>query len=189
MFDFIQGVEFSHFLLEKSIKKGSLVIDATAGNGKDTLFLAKLVGEKGKVLAFDIQAKAIAKTKELLDKNKLSYQVELYQSGHEKMALYLDKRKVDAILFNLGYLPGGDKNIITQAKTTLVAVKTGLEHLTKGGLIVLVVYPGHKGGQEELKALLSYVKELNQQEYNVLHYYFPNQKKSPPELIGIMKRN
>ncbi|MDI3546561.1 MAG: hypothetical protein PWR10_213 [Halanaerobiales bacterium] len=186
--DFRQGVGFSHQLFKEHIKKGAIVIDATAGNGHDTLFLAKLVGPEGQVLAFDIQERAIRRTEVLLEKEGISDRVRLIQDGHENLGDYLNT-SVDGILFNLGYLPGGDKEIITRPETTLKAVKSGLRLLKPGGLMALVIYSGHPGGREEKEALLKYAVSLDYQEYNVLHYHFVNQFKAPSEVLAIKKRS
>lgn len=185
--DFMTGVEFSHDLFKQHIKRGAFVIDATVGNGHDTVFLAKLVGEKGKVIGFDIQKKAIINTRKRLSEAGLIDRVELYQTGHENLELYL-KEQPDGILFNLGYLPGSDKQIITQKETTLAAVKSGLRLLKKKGIMVLVIYTGHPGGKEEEQALLSYASELKQEEFNVLVYKFLNQDNEPAKVLAIKKR-
>ena len=95
---------------------------------------------------------------------------------------------VDGILFNLGYLPGSDKEVITTAETTLQAVQTGIEILKDGGIIILLMYLGHQGGQLEQKKLLEYARSLDAKEYNVLHYSFINQDKEPPQVLAIKNR-
>ncbi|MFW5991626.1 MAG: class I SAM-dependent methyltransferase [Halanaerobiaceae bacterium] len=185
--DFMQGVEFSHALLRRHIDRGAYVIDATAGNGYDTLFLSGLVGKKGKIWALDIQKEAIANTQRLLKKNRAAEQVQLINGDHQHLLDYVNI-KVDGILFNLGYLPGGNKKIITKKETTLKALRDGLDILKSAGIIVLVVYTGHSGGQEELKSLLNFSEQLDAGTYNVIHYHFLNQDTPPPQVIGIIKR-
>src|SRR6056297_1537372 len=102
--DFMQGVSFSHFLLKRHISSGDKVIDATAGNGNDTVFLAELVGNSGHVFAFDIQDKAIKNIEKLLKKNNLETRVKLIQANHENMLNYIDINEVKGIIFNLGFL-------------------------------------------------------------------------------------
>lgn len=184
----MQGVEFSHFLLKQQIKPGDTVIDATAGNGYDTLFLAKLVGDNGNIFAFDIQKKAINRTKETLVENNLLNRVKLICDGHENLNNYFNNNTVDGIIFNLGYLPNSDKKITTQPQTTLTAVKSSLTFLCPGGLITIVVYSEHQGGREEKQALLKLTQKLHHKRYNVLHYHFVNQKKEPPQVLAIKKR-
>lgn len=185
--DFMTGVEFSHDLFKQHLNPGAYVIDATVGNGYDTVFLAELVGETGKVVGFDIQKKAITNTRIRLTKAGLLHIVELYQTGHENMILHL-KKQPDGILFNLGYLPGSDKEIKTQEKSTLTAVKTGLQLLKSKGIMVLVIYTGHQGGKEEEKALIEFTAGLKQEEFNVLLYSFLNQNNEPAKVLAIKKR-
>jgi len=183
-----QGVEYSHLILEKYLEKNDIVIDATVGNGNDTLFLAELVGENGKVYGFDIQQKAIKNTEKKLIENNMASRVDLFQNGHENLKEYVKNNNISAILFNLGYLPGSDKKIITKPKTTIPAIKDGLDLLIKGGIVVLVIYPGHEGGKKEKEKILEYASDLDRKKFNVLHYYYLNQQNKPPEVIVIRKR-
>lgn len=181
-------LNYAHHLLESSVSTGELVVDATCGNGNDTLFLAKLVGEEGKVLAFDIQEQAIKTTEALLKREKQS-NVTLIQDSHAFISNYLQQsEEVAGAIFNLGYLPRSDKAIITKSSSTLPALEKLLEKLKKKGLIVFVVYHGHKGGKEEKTALIEYVTQLEQKEYHVLQYQFINQKNDPPFILAIEKR-
>lgn len=127
-------------------------VDATAGNGYDTDFLAELAGERGRVAAFDVQAEAIAATRERLTKSGRISNVELFLCGHEKMADVLGSEwhgRVKAVFFNLGYLPKSSHAITTQAKTTLCALDAAWNLLAPGGFISLTVYTRHPGGFEE----------------------------------------
>lgn len=186
----MQGVEYSHWILDQQIEKGDLVVDATVGNGHDTLYLAELVGDEGRVVGFDIQKSAIEETKKRLNDSEIKIEIELVHEGHEKISNYIDTKveRPKGILFNLGYLPGGDKEIITKAKTTIKALKEGLNLLKIDGIIVLVIYPGHAGGKKEKKAILDYAASLDQKKFNVLHYYYLNQANKPPEVMVIKKR-
>lgn len=185
----IKGIiNFSHHLLEESINKGETVIDATCGNGNDTLFLSKTVGSTGRVLAFDVQEQAIQATKQLLTTNERS-NVSLAHDNHAHIINYLDTTEtIGGAIFNLGYLPKSDKAIITEGKTTIVALDTILSFLKKDGIIVLVVYHGHEGGEAEKRAILKHVIHLNQKDYNVLRYGFINQKNNPPFILAIHKK-
>ena len=187
MADLKQGVEFSHSLLEEHICKGTKVVDATVGNGYDTEFLAQLVTKTGFVWGFDVQPEALQEAEKRLDEVDLIGQVKLIADGHQNLGQYIDKG-IDGILFNLGYLPGSDKEIITTAETTLKAVQNGIELLKDGGIIILVMYLGHQGGQLEQKRLLEYARSLDAKEYNVLHYRFVNQDKDPPQVLAIKNR-
>lgn len=182
------ALRFSHTLLQNSISQGDTVIDATVGNGEDTILLAKLVGSLGKVYGFDIQQQAIETTKEKLLYTGLLPQVELFQQGHETVSEIIDEHtSIGGAVFNLGYLPKSDKSIITKSDTTLTALSSILPKLRVGSLIVIVVYYGHEGGQEEKDAVLDFVSHLPQKEYAVLRYGFVNQKNQPPFVLAIEK--
>ncbi|MGM0411299.1 MAG: class I SAM-dependent methyltransferase, partial [Bacillota bacterium] len=170
-FNLMQGVEYSHWILKNILEEGDVVIDATVGNGHDTLFLANLVGKNGLVYGFDIQEKAINNAKKRLKDNGVIDRVQLKLKSHENLDKYIESDKVSAILFNLGYLPGSDKNIITKSETTINAIKSSLKVLKLGGLVVLVMYPGHKGGKDEKEEILKFSKDLDKKKYNILHYY------------------
>ncbi|WP_335871339.1 class I SAM-dependent methyltransferase [Bacillus sp. 2205SS5-2] len=182
---------FGHNLLEKAAGNGDVVIDATMGNGHDTLFLAKLVGIEGRVYSFDIQEQALLKTKALLETNALSHHVTLFRTGHENIKTMIPETvagKVRAAIFNLGYLPGGDKNVVTGEKTTIAAIEALLDLLAPEGIIVLVIYHGHDEGKIERDALLAYTQNIDQQKAYVLQYQFTNVQNSPPFIIAIEKR-
>lgn len=183
-------LDFGHRLLEKAIEPGDLAIDATAGNGHDTKFLAEKVGSGGKVYAFDIQKEAIEATAERLRKHDLLERVTLFHKGHEELKNCILPEhfgKIKAGVFNLGYLPGSDHSIITKPETTLIALKDLLHILTVHGIVVIVIYSGHPGGEDEKQAVLEYVSSLDQKIYQVLKYEFINQKNNPPILIAIEK--
>ena len=183
------ALHYSRTLLKNTLVPGDIVIDATIGNGNDTVLLATLVGKTGKVYGFDLQEQAIKKTKEKLLLTSLADQVVLFQQGHETLSSVLPENTLLAgAIFNLGYLPKGDKTIITKAETTLIAIKEILPRLRKGGLLLLVVYYGHEGGKEEKETVLNYVQTLPQMNYTVLRYDFLNQKNNPPLLIAIEKK-
>lgn len=185
--DFLNAVDFSHFLLKENILKKDIVVDATAGNGNDTKFLAEMVGKKGKVYSFDIQEEAIKNTAELLKKENVDQQCNLIMDSHSQMEAYVEE-EIAAAIFNLGYLPGGDKNITTKGESTLKALKSSLKLLKTNGIVILVVYSGHQGGAVEKEILLNFCNNLDYKKYNVLSYKFINQPKSPPEVIAIKKR-
>ncbi|CAH0418617.1 tRNA (mnm(5)s(2)U34)-methyltransferase [Periweissella ghanensis] len=182
------ALTYSHTLLTTTVERGDYVIDATVGNGHDTEFLSQLVGPKGHVLGFDVQAAAIDSATARLKAAKVA-NVQLVLAGHENVAQYLPANQpVGGAIFNLGYLPGADKDVITQGETTLAAINGILPNLKKNGLIVLVVYYGHPGGQAEVNQLLSFTQKLPQKAYHVLQYQFINQANQPPYIIAIQKR-
>lgn len=185
--DFKQAVAFSHDLLREHVPSGGIAVDATAGNGYDTALLAELVGPQGQVYAFDIQRQALERTAERLEKLGFRDRVTLIEDGHQFLQRYVTCG-IDAAIFNLGYLPGGDKTIITRPDTTLQALRSAVAQLNQGGLVVLVIYTGHSGGRQELAAILDFVKELDGRTFNVLQYRFLNQPGQPPQVIAIKKR-
>ncbi|MBF6633665.1 MAG: class I SAM-dependent methyltransferase [Planococcus sp. (in: Bacteria)] len=175
---------FTKSLLEEAVSPGDCVIDGTAGNGHDTLFLAELTGSSGKVFAFDIQQEAIKATSEKVR----GYQhVELVHDSHAKIQEYV-KESVSAAVFNLGYLPKGDHSIITKAQSTLTALQQCLDLLKANGLLLVVVYSGHEGGSDERDAVMEFVSTLPQKSFDVLKYEFINQKHSPPFLLAVEKK-
>ncbi|MBL1223509.1 class I SAM-dependent methyltransferase [Enterococcus sp. BWR-S5] len=183
------ALHFSHTLLREIVQPADQVIDATMGNGNDTAFLAELVGKLGKVYAFDVQAAAIQNTEKRLQENQLSEQALLFHQGHETIAEIISpETPIKAAVFNLGYLPKSDKEIITMPDTTRTAIEAILERLVVKGRIILVVYYGHEGGEQELTMVKNFCKALPQRQFNVLSYQFVNQANQPPILYCIEKK-
>lgn len=183
---FINPVDITKKIITDYVKEGYKVLDCTVGNGNDTLDLAKLVGDNGKVYGFDIQSVALKITQNKLRKEGLENRVLLIKDSHE----YIDKYicgKLDLIIYNLGYLPGGDKSIKTNSITTVKSVKKALKLLKSNGLLLIISYTGHEGGKEEKEELESYLKSLDQKYANVLEFNFINQKNNPPILYGVEK--
>ena len=141
-------LQYAQTLLKSAISNGDIAVDATAGNGHDTLFLAGLVGDDGFVYAFDVQKQAVDATLHRLLDNALEHRAVVLKDGHENAAKYVDK-PVSGAIFNLGYLPGSDHEVITRPNTTIQALKSLLKLLKVGGIIVLVIYHGHEGGKKE----------------------------------------
>lgn len=180
------SVGLSHVLVSRVVRDGDTVVDATCGNGKDTLFLARLVGEQGRVYAIDIQPKAITNTKKLLEENGLSARMVLIQDDHRFIDRYVNET-IKAVMFNLGYLPGGKKDIITRPDSTVGAIKSVLPLLAIGGLVTLVVYTRHPGGREEMERVVEFVSALDQTRFHVIKMEFLNQVNEPPQLVAIQK--
>lgn len=179
-------LQYAQDLLAETIQPGDTVVDATAGNGYDTLFLAQLVGDDGQVYAFDVQKEAVNATLLRLLDEGLEHRALVLNDGHENVAQYVTK-PVSAAVFNLGYLPGSDHEIITKPNTTVPAIEALLQLLTVGGVIVLVIYHGHAGGKEERDAVLQYVSNLPQKHVHVLQYQFLNQQNDPPFVVALQK--
>ncbi|HRQ91146.1 MAG TPA: class I SAM-dependent methyltransferase [Bacteroidia bacterium] len=163
---FPRVTHFAQDLVARHLPEGSRAIDATVGNGHDTLFLAQCVGVAGRVDGFDIQAEAIATTRE---RTKHLPQVRLHHIGHEAMESIVEGH-VDAIMFNLGYLPSGDKSLVTRPPTTLAALGSAAALLSTGGILAAVVYPGHPGGDEEAAAVDGWFASLDPGRFQAIRY-------------------
>lgn len=184
-------LQYARTILTTALEPGDIAVDCTVGNGHDTVFLAELVGDNGHVFGFDIQKQAIVNTKQKLLERNLQQRVTLFQMGHEHVAQQIPtnvQSDVNGAIFNLGYLPKGDKSIVTTPDTTISAIKQLLGLMPSGGIIVIVVYHGHDEGKIERDALLSYTKNLHQESAHVLQYGFINQKNNPPFILAIEKR-
>ncbi len=158
-------VQQAHQLVAEVLGSGDIAIDATVGNGHDTLFLASQVGATGKVYGFDIQQQALDSAWQRLEQAGQTSQVSLYHAGHEVMAMLLPESvagRVKAVMFNLGYLPGGDKQRTTATSTTLAALQSALSLLAPGGVISLLAYTGHSGGREEAEQVKGWAAVLPQ---------------------------
>jgi len=176
----------SHEYIKKVVKDGDTVVDSTAGNGWDTLFLASLVGDSGKVYAFDIQDQAIENTRQRLSEKGLLHRVELIKSGHENVDFFVQPY-IKAAMFNLGYLPGGDHSIQTKGETTEIAVKKLMKLLDIGGIITIVLYYGGDSGFDEKDHILRFVKTIDPRNFSVLVCDFANRQNCPPIFICIEK--
>lgn len=155
--------QLAHQLLEQQLTPGDLTIDATAGNGYDTLQLARLVGPDGRVIAIDLQSEAITATRARLHHAHLESQCELIQADHAKLLQNLipsHSEMVSAITFNLGYLPGSDKAVQTLTDTTLPALDACAKLLKPGGLLLVTAYRGHTGGDLEAEAVRNWMQQL-----------------------------
>lgn len=169
---------------EKAVCPGDTVVDATMGNGHDTLALCRIAGPEGHVHAFDLQEEALAATKARLAEAGFFSGYTLHHKGHERMD-EAAMGPVRAVVFNLGWLPGGDKSITTRWPTTEIALKKGLGLLMPGGIITLCAYPGHPAGDEELRALHGFFGSLSPREYNVLHQRFLTAGPGAPECFVV----
>jgi len=178
---------FTHNLLGNVISLGDYVIDATIGNGNDTLFLAESVGPNGRVYGFDIQESAIENTYSLLCKHGLSEQVTIIHDGHENMSKHIIA-PVKAVMFNLGYLPKSNHQIITLPESTISALKQAVELLLPGGIITVTVYPGHQGGEIEKMAVEKFLRNLDIKNWDTLVWSFLNRSSSAPYLMVIYRR-
>ncbi len=188
----LNALWLSHEVVRPRLRAGGTAVDATVGNGHDTLFLATHLGPEGEVHAFDIQSCALDAACERLDavKEPLAA-VEWHCTGHEHAAAVLAAEGVselDAAMFNLGWLPGGDKSIVTQPKTTLRALEAILPLVRPGGVVSLVVYPGHDGGAAEAEAVEAAARALAAEEWAVFAYKPLNLGDGRPFLLVLERR-
>jgi hypothetical protein len=168
-----------HALWKEHFKKGMTAIDATAGNGHDTLFLASLAKEHGgSVHALDIQREALLATQKRLEAHYLESFVTLHLSCHSSFPV-----KAGLIVYNLGYLPSGDKNLTTKTSTTLSSLKSAIYNLEPSGLITITCYPGHPEGAVEEAALLESLKSLSSKDFCICHHRWINKPAHPSVLI------
>lgn len=182
-----QITQWCQRMMEDHIEKGDLCIDATAGNGNDTLFLCEMVGRSGKVLAFDIQEEALLTTEKKLKESNFSERVQLILDSHTNMEKYATPESASCIVFNFGYLPGGNHNLATKADTSIAAIREGLKLLKKGGMMSLCIYSGGDSGFEERDAILKELKELDSKQYLVIVSNYYNRPNNPPIPAMILK--
>ncbi len=169
---------------------GDCAIDATAGNGHDTEFLSRTVGTEGRVFAFDIQPEAITATRTRLAKSGLQ-NVDLYQISHADLESTLPRDAgghVATVMFNLGYLPGGDHAVVTTVQSTLTAIAAALRVLRNGGVLTVVAYPGHEGGDTEATAVGQHLEELDPDAHSLERVDGQNGRNASPILFMVTKR-
>ena len=169
------------------LQPGDLAVDATMGNGHDTERLAELVGPEGRVIAFDIQAQAVESTRARLEAAGLLDRVTLVQDSHANMAAHVSEPP-RLIAFNLGFLPGGDKQVTTLLDSTLAAVRAAMELLQPGGMLLVCCYPGHAEGQRELDALRDLFTAVPPQAFNILEHRFLNAGPGAPVCFAAEKQ-
>lgn len=142
-----------------------MAVDATAGNGHDTVFLANQVGSQGHVWAFDIQPQAILATRERAQRQGLGDRISLIQADHRRLGSHLPDQvhgRIKAAMFNLGYLPGSNRDTVTRPESTLAALESCISLLCPDGIISLIAYRGHAGGTEECTAIRDWLKDGRQ---------------------------
>ena len=185
--DFKSARFWARELIENALFPGARAIDATMGNGHDTAWLCELVGENGKVYAFDVQQEAVDRTAERLQTAGFASRAELFCLGHEHMAEAV-REQVDAIVFNLGWLPGAEHGVTTQTSTTLRAVDAALDLLKEEAVMTVCIYPGHEEGTKELRALLDWARRLDDRRYDAMLKCYVNQPNDPPQMLAIRKK-
>jgi predicted methyltransferase len=182
----LNATRLAQTLLLPKIASAKCLVDATAGNGKDTLFLAKNSLQDGVVYGFDIQSQAIEATRKRLSEHQLADKVKLILDSHINFGNYITT-PIDVAMFNLGYLPGECHEMMTMAKTTVVALTAVVQQLAVGGMISVVAYPGHEQGQEENIVVRNYIMTLSAKIFTVICIDMINHTNNPPILYLIEK--
>ena len=190
----ISLVNIAHDLIRDILRPGDIAIDATIGNGHDTVFLVEQVGSSGRVFGFDIQQSAIDSTRTKVESccnmPLLTKRLALIHASHANMGEKIPAKfhgNISAIMFNLGYRPGGDKSIITQTDSTLQALNSASQLLATKGLITILAYPGHAGGDKETPGVKSWCEQLNPNQFSVNTLYSIEDKESAPRLFVVSK--
>ena len=174
-------------LIERALYPGAVAVDATLGNGHDALWLCGLVGETGRVYGFDVQQEAVERSRARLVEAGVEARATLILDGHQNMISYVPPESAEAVMFNLGWLPGAAHGGTTRTETTLQAVHAALTVLKEDGVMTVCVYPGHEEGARERDALLSWARGLDERSYDVMLRAYLNQSGDPPLMIAIKK--
>lgn len=178
-----------HNLLKPYLSQVKVAVDATLGNGYDTLFLAENCPQQSKIFAFDLQNQAIKESGKLLNEKKIN-NVELIQKCHSCIQECLANHEIseiDLAIFNFGYLPGGDKAITTMPETSIAAIQQCLNALTSQGILSLTLYPGHETGAMESEQIKNFFKEQNK--YKIFQTKIISQTKTPPPEHLLLQKN
>ena len=176
----------AHFI-SNHVQPGDICIDATMGNGNDTLLLSRLAGEQGKVIAFDIQEMALSNTLKRLQEESAPLNYSLLLESHSNLSKYAEENSVSCIVFNFGYLPGGDHAKATLPSSSISAMEQGLSLLKKDGIMSLCIYSGGDSGFEERDAILSWLKNLDPRKYLVIKSDYYNRPNNPPIPVLVVK--
>lgn len=180
MFKYVADISnLAHFIINNFLENKSVAIDGTLGNGFDTDFLSD---NFEKVYSFEIQKESCEKYKERNKKN-----VEIINDSHHLFNNYV-KGSVDCIMYNLGFLPGGDKGITTMHTTSLESIQCGLDLLNSGGIMTICIYKGHDEGQIEESCILKYLSNLTKSKYGVMSHNYLNRSETAPLLVVIEKK-
>lgn len=179
------AIEYQKLIISK-IENPFVIIDATLGKGNDALYLSSQF-PKAIIYCFDIQKQAITYSKKMLSDQKVS-NVKIINDSHYNFNKYLPDKKIDLVVFNLGFLPGSDKEIHTDGEITVKTIDRLLNYLNEDGIICIVSYPGSIRGRIEDIAIVDFIKNIDQKYFEVSKIVFLNQKNYPP-ILYIIKKN
>ena len=181
----LNALEICHRYLRGMVRRSGVYVDATAGRGRDTELLCRLAGAAGVVYAFDIQREAVTATRARLEQAGLLPRARLIHGGHERMADHVPS--AHGVVFNFGFLPGGDHSVFTRAETSLAALDAAAALLEPGGFLALTLYSGGPNGYAERDAVLSWLEALDQRRFTALVCRFANRKDDPPLFAAVEK--
>ncbi len=186
---FQSHIDLAHRYWKEILKPNDHAIDATCGNGKDSLVLAQYLFShslESSLIGIDIQSEAIERTRTLLASHlnqQANQRIFLYNQSHSTFPAYAYQVPIRLIVYNFGYLPKGDKSITTLATSSIDSFQAGLSLLMPGGAISATCYPGHSQGKEEQSDLLSYAETLDPSQWSVTWHTWPNRKLAPTLLL------
>lgn len=189
MINYNNSLHFQRTLWLDILKHAKIIVDATCGNGYDLLYLYKHSLKKSHIYTFDIQENALQYSKErLFSTTEYTNKVTFICDNHKNLNNHNIPTPYDLVVFNLGYLPKGDHSLTTKAESTILAIKSAMENLSKYGLITVVAYPGTPYGELEKNEVYDFLKTISQKTFDIAHWKPINQKNNPPELFMISRR-
>lgn len=186
----ISLLNIAHDLARANLHPGDLAVDATVGNGHDTVFLLQQIHPSGRVYGFDSQQSALDSATSRIRQTTHLDCLTLFHAGHELMAEKIPKQhhgQIRAVMFNLGYLPGGDKTVITRSESTIAALIAAAKLLSASGIITIIAYPGHPGGDEETERVKLWIDRLDTGQFNVRTLYSKEHNDLAPRLFVVRK--
>lgn len=177
--------DFNQMIWKNYLKEGMCVLDATVGNGYDALMIKETIGDNGVFYGFDIQKQAIESTAQRLENFK---NVKLYCRSHAEILEIISENTLDGAIYNLGFLPGGDKEITTHYESTFESLNAVLKCLKTGALLSVSIYPGHEAGKMESEKLSKWLDQLDAYTYHVLKTNYTNQSDTAPYTYWIERK-
>jgi predicted methyltransferase len=187
----ISLVDKAHELAGARLYPGAVAIDATVGNGYDTLFLLQKAAPAGRVYGFDIQQSALESARDRITNPVFLDCLTLFHRSHAQMDEMLPQAqhgRVSAVMFNLGYLPGGDKSVITRTESTLAALSAASRLLSPQGIITIIAYSGHAGGAQECEQVRQWCAQLDPGRFEFELIEAKPDDQSAPRLLAINRK-